>query len=195
MDLAAAANAIGIPADRWKGRCHEISLALLRSPLFKEEFPLARPRVARGWAKGMSSQHSWIAMSGDCYDRGGAVLDPTLWTWREDVEGIWQGALADGIHTPHGAGHIFAWGKPCSAGGPPVQLDVGRLSVSAQVFLDMLGPLDHEGWHVLLALAPVEGWPAGNIIDCAYAHDELRVLIPIDRVGMLTNRNPEALYW
>ena len=195
MDLAAAVTAIGMTVDKWKNRCHEISLALLQSRLFKEEFPLARPRIARGFAKGVPSQHSWIALSGDPYDRGAAILDPTLWTWRKDIEGIWQGTLADGIHTPHGAGHILAWGKPCSQGGRTIHLKLGDLSDEARQFLGLLGPLDAEGWQMLLSQAPVEGWPAGEIMDCAYEHEALRALIPIDRVGMLTDRNPEGLYW
>lgn len=70
-----AAEAIDIPSSKWSGRCHEISLAILRAGL------VPGGRVARGWCKGVPSQHSWIAASGDCYGRDAPIIDPTLWTY------------------------------------------------------------------------------------------------------------------
>ena len=40
----------------------------------------------------------------------------------------------------------------------------------------------------------MEGWPSREIIAAAYADDRLRVLIPIDIVGMLTDANPGGLF-
>jgi hypothetical protein len=51
---------------------------------------------------------------------------------------------------------------------------------------------DRQGWSVL-AHAPVGGWPAGEIID-AMCESGLDAVIPIDIVGMVTDRNPQGLY-
>jgi hypothetical protein len=40
----------------------------------------------------------------------------------------------------------------------------------------------------------VEGWPAAEIIDAIYNTPELTTWVPIDIVGMLTDRNPKGLY-
>lgn len=196
VDLDRASEAIGLPADDWINRCHEVSLALLRTDYFREVFPPEEypARVARGFAAGIWSQHSWIAVDGDCFDEKALIVDPTLWCHRDDVEGIYHGTLADGIHTPHGAGVIWAWGKPTAGDGEPIALDRTGLSDVARKFLDLVEPLDHRGWHALLSQAPVGGWPAAEIVDRACDHPALKALVPIDRKGMLTERNPESLY-
>lgn len=43
--------------------------------------------------------------------------------------------------------------------------------------------------------APVGGWPSGEITKAVYQTEALSALIPIDRVGMHTDLNPEGLYW
>ena len=60
------------------------------------------------------------------------------------------------------------------------------------MFLNLLGPLDKNGW-ITLAHAPVERWPAGEIID-AMCESGLEGYVPIDIVGMTTDRNPSGLY-
>lgn len=174
----------------WASRCHEISLALVKAGLFG-----AKARVARGWCDGVTSQHSWIAVSGDCYDRKALIVDPTLHTYREDVDDIlWKGTLLmPGWHHPHGQGRIWEWGRPYHHGGDDIALDRVGLSSVARTFLDMIEPLDREGWHQL-AHAPVEGWPAREIIERMYDTPILASSLPIDIVGMATERNPEGLY-
>ncbi len=56
----------------------------------------------------------------------------------------------------------------------------------------MLGPLDRRGW-ATLAHAPVEGWPAGEILG-AMCDSGMEAVVPIDIIGMLTDRNPSGLY-
>lgn len=58
----------------------------------------------------------------------------------------------------------------------------------------MLGPLDRRAWHLLASQAPVLGWPAAEIIAAMDDTEELSAFVPIDRLGMLTDRNPGGLY-
>jgi hypothetical protein len=172
----------------WMNRCHEISLALVKSGMFGQQ-----ARVARGWCEGVRSQHSWIAVDGDCYDTHAKIVDPTLFTQRSDVdEVLWSGSLNSGWHKPHGAGSIWQYGKPYHRGGDTVKLDREGLSDAACSFLDALEPLDRDGW-AQLAHAPVGDWPAGEIFD-RMCDTGLGAFIPIDVVGMITNRNPSGAY-
>jgi hypothetical protein len=92
-----------------------------------------------------------------------------------------------------GWGSIWEYGRPDFPTGDVIALDRTGLSPFAVMFLDMLGPLDRRGWHVLFD-GPMEGWPAGEIIAAAYGTPTLKALIPIDRVGMLTDLNPMGVY-
>ena len=137
-------------------------------------------------------QHSWVVVGKDCYDRDARIIDPTLWSYRDDIEGIWTGTLKDGLHSPHGAGSIWNWGRPETGGGEPVELEFKTLpSADCRRFLDLLGPLDAHGWK-MLAHAPVEGWPAAEILPAI--NDTVAEVVPIDLIGMLTDRNPGGLY-
>ena len=175
------------PLKQWAHRCHAASLRLVKSGV------LGPSRVARGACKDVGGQHSWVVLGDDCYDEHTTIVDPTLWSYRDDVEGIWIGTLAHGLHTPHGRGSIWRWGRPNEPTGPVVELTPRQpWSKAALGFLDVLGPLDREGW-IMLAHAPVGAWPAGEIID-AMCESGLEGYVPIDRVGMLTDRNPQGLY-
>lgn len=175
----------------WFHKCHQASLCLIRSGVLE-----GRARVARGFAEGVSSQHSWIVLGDDCYDRDATIIDSTLWSYRKDVSGIWVGTMRDEIHHPHGEGSIWDWGKPRNGGGKVIKLTPKQpLSKDAKRFIKLLGPLDRSGWHTLAAVAPVEGWPAGEIYAAMEDTKALSTLVPIDRIGMLTERNPGNLYW
>lgn len=155
-------------------------------------------RYSPSWVnrEGVSSQHSWIILGGDCYSRTAPIIDPTLWSYNSRIKGIWVGDMNYGIHRPHGEGSIWKWGRPKRGTGPIIKLTPKEpLSDDARDFLRLLGPLDRTGWHMLLALAPVEGWPAGEIFAAAADTKALSILIPIDRLGMLTDRNPNNLYF
>ena len=188
LTLEGVAMAIDRQLEQFAGACHVMSLALVKSDLAP---PVAR--VARGFCAGVRSQHSWVAL-GDPFDRDTIIVDPTLWTYREDVDGLWVGTIRDGLHKPHGYGSIYSYGRPCHAGGEVIDLDTAGLSDDAREFLEMLGPLDRTGWSHLLSHAPVGGWPAAEIVDRACDNPELRPIIPIDRIGMLTDRNPGGVY-
>lgn len=175
--------------EKWTKNCHAASIELVYSGV------LAEARVARGWCDGVSSQHSWVVL-GDPYDKTVEIIDPTLWSYTTNIPAIWFGTAKDKPrHTPHGSeGTIFTYGRPDLPVGPVIPL--GKpLSPSAQHFLDFMSPqgLDRQGWGIL-AHAPVTGWPAREIITAMYENDDLRVLIPVDIVGMLTDKNPKGLY-
>lgn len=176
------------PLDQWASHCHGASLAVVQAEIFPES------RVARGFCMGVTSQHSWVVVGTDCYDTKAAIVDPTLWSYDDGVKGIWVGTMEDGRHKPHGMGSIWDWGRPDYPTGEHVSLEPpeGGWSDEAENFLDVLGPLDEQGWRIL-ANAPVEGWPAAEILS-AIADQLGSEWVPIDIIGMLTDRNPQGLY-
>lgn len=187
----------GPPTD-WAFRCHEVSVAIVRSEALPDG-----ARVARGFARGIPGQHSWIVL-GDPYDRESVVVDPTYEATRAGIarrDGrepklpirLRLGRLVGSLYFPHGYGDIWKAGKPISSGGGVVDLDREGLSRDARLFLDLLGSLDRSGWSTLFN-GPMCGWPSAEIVDRAYEDERLRALIPIDVVGMLTDRNPSGLY-
>lgn len=187
--LADQALVVLKPLDHWAHQCHAASVELLRSGEF------APARVARGSCRGVPGQHSWLVLGDDCYDDDATIIDPTLWSYDGTVTGIWVGTYHDGRHRPHGKGSIWDWGRPDAPVSEPISLTPSKpLSVTALTFLDLLGPLDRQGWGLLASYAPVEGWPAGEIIEAMLDTPALSSLVPIDRVGMLTDRNPGGLY-
>lgn len=184
------------PASTWGGRCHEISLALLRTGLF------GPGRVARGWAEDVTGQHSWIVLGDDVYSPNAVVVDPTRWGYGKGehtpVVEVSRNLL---LHHPHGEGNIFAYGAPDSheegyvPEGKLIELpNYAELSPIARQFLDMCGyPMDRKNW-AFLAHAPMGGWPSGEIISAMCEVPELAVIVPIDVVGHVTDRNPNGLY-
>lgn len=183
-------SAIEGPLERWSLRCHEASLAIVRSGV------LGVPcRVARGLCAGVLGQHSWVVVGMDCYDSHAMIIDPTLWSYRKDVQGIWRGTRAQYQHSPHGMGNIFHWGKAGPPEGEVINLTT-PLSFEAEKFLALFSDgegLDMRAWSLLLH-APVGGWPAAEIHNAARDDPRLKDLAPIDLVGMLTLRNPGRLY-
>lgn len=172
----------------WALDCHSVSLAIVSSGLFR------RSRVARGSCHGVFGQHSWVTL-GDPYDPAAPILDATLWSYVPGTPVLWKGTGSSQFrHVPHGGeGSIWSWGRPPQPVGEVVAIDDEHLTAAARQFLGLLGPLDHRGW-VVLFNAPVRGWPAREIITAAYLTPQLRALIPVDRVGMLTDFNPDGLY-
>lgn len=194
------AERIGWPFPAWAQQCHAVSLAIVKAGILP-----AGSRVARGTAHGVMGQHSWIVVGpgdgtlADCYADDAAIVDPTLWSYRDDVEGIWVGRAGSGFdHVPHGKGpHIMDWGRPEYPTGEPIPLApeaFAKLSATAKSWVrDMFGPLDRRGW-MQLASMTVVGWPAAEIIRAMHDTPELAICVPIDRLGMLTDVDPEGLY-
>lgn len=173
------------PLDRWHHDCHGASFAIVNAELWT-------CRLARGVCKGVGAQHSWVVLGKDCYDPEAAIIDPTLWSYDPEVKGVWGGSMINGLHRPHGSGSIWTWGKPVHQGGDTIELAPERpFSEAALDFLDMIGPLDREGW-ARLANAPVEGWPAAEIMPVI--NSCVGPVVPIDIIGMLTNENPAGTY-
>ena len=186
--VAEIEQAIGLPFSEWAQQCHSVSLALVKSDLF----PYAR--IARGMALGVRGQHSWVVLDENVYNKYAQIIDPTLWSYRADVQGVWSGSLQDGIHFPKGMGNIWDYGRPeNSSFRDAYALNTEGLSTSAKLFVQSLGPLSIHGWAALFNF-PMEGWPSGEIVARAYEDDKLRPYIPIDIVGMVTDKNPSSLY-
>lgn len=190
LDLDGIAEAIGVPVEEWPGNCHSVSLAILRTGL------LGKGRIARGMAEKVMSQHSWIVLGEDCYSRDAWIADPTIFgAWGEEPEiKILKNRIT---HVPHGSGSVWLFGRPRNAEDPATAIRLAgheELSAAARYFLQMVGPLDQRGWMQLVS-GPVEGWPAGDIIEAVIDDPQLGPAIPpIDVVGMLTDRNPGGLY-
>jgi hypothetical protein len=182
------ATVIGVPFEHWAHQCHAISTKLLYSGAF------GPGRIARGGSEGVGGQHSWIVLGSDAYDPDATVVDPTLWSYRDDITGIYVGQNRRGWwHRPHGAGSCLTAGLPRWHGGDPIELDPqagAGLSDNAREFLDMLGMLDRRGWSEVAHL-PVEDWPAAEILAAICGTPALgAALIPIDIQGMLLGRVP-----
>lgn len=188
VDLTSWAEEVLASLDDWAHQCHSAALKLVRA------YGDGPCRVARGWGEGVLGQHSWMVLGDDCYYDDAVIVDPTLWSYDETVTGVWVGTYRDGRHRPHGKGSIWDWGRPNSPTGPVVSLTPREpLSATAEGFLGLLGPLDYEGW-AMLAHAPVEHWPAGEILSAIADTKGMEVLVPIDILGMTTKRNPCGLY-
>jgi len=182
---------IGAPFNRTAHQCHAISLQIIKSGVIPAELC---PRVARGNVKGVVSQHSWIVLGGNCYNPDAQIIDPTLWSYDTAVKGVYQNKQRRRPHLPHGSvGNIWTYGHPPEPVSPIIKLAV-PVGTEAEMFLDICGPLDINGW-AYLAHAPVAGWPAADIIEAMADTPELSALVPIDILGMLTRKNPQGLYF
>jgi hypothetical protein len=187
-ELAPWAEGVLAPLDGWAAQCHAASLKLV------QHGALGACRVARGWCDGVVGQHSWVVLGDDCYDDAAVIIDPTLWSYDDTVQGVWVGTYRKGRHEPHGKGSIWKWGRPNDPTGPIVTLTPREpFSSNAEAFLELLGPLDFEGW-CRLANAPVGMWPAGEILSAIEDTKGLSGRVPIDILGMLTDQNPQGLY-
>lgn len=173
--------------------CHSVSLALVRSGLLGKGG--RRLRVARGACIGVPGQHSWVVL-GNPYESKAQIVDLTLWSYDPTAPRIYvQDGMGD-RYRPKGFGFIFDSEKPHSRGGEPMLLQMERLSAQARQFLHIVGPLDAPGWAALWSRTGMLGWPAKEILIAFLdQYPSLKTLVPIDIVGMLTDRNPENLYW
>lgn len=182
-------QAVGSPLSKFHHQCHAASLAIVRSGA------LGTARVARGACAGVGGQHSWVVVGDDCYAKDAVIVDPTLWSYVDGVEGVWVGTARDGLHTPAGSGTIWQWGRPDSPRDEIIEVapPEGGWSKEALFFLELLGPLDLNGWRQL-AHAPVGSWPAKEILAAMWQDERIGSWIQIDVIGMLTDLNPGGLY-
>lgn len=175
-------EALGGSLKKWAKQCHAASIHLVNQGI--------GTRVARGWVDGVLGQHSWVVVGEDCYNPK-VVIDPTRWSYvcptLPSVE-IWYG---DEPHKPHGQGSVYDVPMPQKTTGKPIKLS--GLSRTAKDWLKHVEPMDRMGWRQL-AGGPMQGWPSKEIIAKMAKHPKLKVMIPIDIIGMLTNLNPGKLY-
>ena len=182
--------AVGSPCVEWGGQCHAMSLKVLKTGLF------GPGRVTRGLTAGATGQHSWITLGDDVYDPHALIVDPTVWWYRRAPKKAFIHVVRNEprLYIPNGSGNIWKYGAPPDPEGEVIWLS-GNVSDEAEAFLEACGPLDRRGW-MFLANAPVGGWPAAEIISAICDTPELGpALVPIDRIGHLTDRNPNGLYW
>lgn len=199
--------AIQRPVMEWHHQCHVISLAIVKSGIIpgvsrvaRGTFRTAAERrdgmVEHSWTTAMG-QHSWVVLGNNPYAPNVEILDATLWSYRKpEIPDIWIGRGNPGPHIPHGYGSIWSWGRPDNVIGGATEIKLTptfELSQDALLFLDILGPLDRRGW-ATLSSAPVLEWPAGEIFAAMEDTEELKGLVPIDKLGMATDRNPGGLY-
>jgi hypothetical protein len=187
-DVRILATNIGMDPENVRHNCHGASLALVKSGLY----PGAR--VARGLAKGIVGQHSWV-VAGDPYDPDAHIVDMTLWSYDPEVRAIWQGTGRDGVHAPHQSGHVLTGTPPQHHGGETIHLTPRTpLGPRAADFLRLIGaPFDARGW-MQVAHLPVQGWESREVIEAMLDTPSLAVFVPIDIQGMVTDRNPGGLY-
>lgn len=187
----------------WAHQCHAASIAIVKAGIVPKG-----SRVARGTASGVGGQHSWIVAQtngsgelADVYADGVTIVDPTLWSYRKDVDGIWVGVdPTEFEHTPFSKGpHIMQIGRPPYPVEDPIPLApeaYEKLSPTAKAWVkQMFGPLDRAGWMDLVSHTTVTGWPAGEIIAAMDDTPALTGYVPVDKLGMLTDRNPGSLYF
>jgi len=173
--------------------CHSVSWALIRSGLLGEGGPTLR--VARGACRGVGGQHSWVVL-GHPYNRKATIVDLTLWSYDKTKPRIWVGTMRDGLHRPKGYQLIFDGPKPGTGGDTPITLNTEGLSTDARWFVERFGPLDYRGWGALWSQCGMLGWPAGEVLEAFLTqYPDMTALVPIDIVGMLTDRNPQDTYW
>jgi hypothetical protein len=188
LTMGEVEEAIG-PLERWASNCHGASLALVRSGLLPEG-----SRVARGWAKGVRDQHSWVLVTPQMvYDPLNWVVDVTLWGYVPEANRLYIAHAGHWPHRPHGQGQLEHLGP--DPVGPRTSLGV-PVSRAVELFLHMYAPagLDRRGWMTLLN-GPMQGWPSAEIVAAAYRTKELKTFIPMDIVGLLTDENPRELYF
>jgi len=179
--------------DDFKHDCHSVSLALIRSGLLGTGG--RRLRVARGSCRGVGGQHSWVVL-GHPYNPRAKIVDITLWSYDEHQPRIWVGDNTFACHRPKGYDWIFNTDKPYSRGGDPLLLDEDRMSGEARRFLEVIGPLDAPGWAALWSRTGMLGWPAKEILEAFVdQYPTMAALVPVDILGMVTDRNPQDLYW
>ena len=190
------ADAIGSPVADWARQCHGVSIAIVKAGVIP-----GGARVARGGCQGVIGQHSWVVAGPDCYDPDATIVDASLWSYDDTAPKVLIGRRSDWLtpagdlrYQPQGDRSIWDYGRPAAPTGDIIVVPppAGGWSPSAETFLSALGPLDLDGWRQLIR-GPMRGWPAAEIIS-AIADSELATYVPIDILGMNTDRNPHGLY-
>lgn len=198
-DVVEAVGFKNDPKD-WGGHCHLVSHLLVRSGLLGEPGPHCR--VVRGGGAGIGGQHSWVVV-GDPLEPTSVLIDPTAYGWGA-ADDLVVTTVGDKRYTAHGYDPRSIWDFGRPTGCTPedaweVTPPEGGWSESAQTFLDILGPLDLDGW-AELAHYPMGAWPSREIIkaiirDPGMIGDRASVRLPIDVASLRGDLNLKELYW
>lgn len=174
--------------EQFAHQCHACSLQLIRTGLLPKS-----ARVARGWHVEIQSQHSWVAI-GNPYDPNTTIIDGTLWSYTTGDPFLHVGPSRD--YKAHGAGLIGPFRAPEPKNKVLTPKGASKLSPAATRWLKMIAPkgMDVVGW-MKLVNGPMGGWPSDEIIPVLADDNQFNGLIPIDIVGMLTDKNPGNLYF
>jgi hypothetical protein len=206
-DVAELAQKVaGHNGESWAHNCHLASIQIVKSGLYPGS------RVARGAARGVGGQHSWVVLArdedilADCYAEQAKILDPTLWSYDAAVTEIWTGRNLR-RHMPHGLGTMELDFLPTYDGTSRDEIEMPAaiaetLSYKARDFLLKVGAMGYSSRRIALpprnwmaiANAPILGWPAAEINEAMYRTPGLSPFTRIDIVGMLTTINPGGLY-
>jgi hypothetical protein len=197
-DLTTAIESAIGPLDKWAHQCHAASLALVRSGVLQDHIG-GTWRVARGVCKGVGGQHSWT-VQGDVYDRTALIVDITLWSYDAEQDRVWVGTMGeDKLHRPFGDNDIWAAGCPLPGDGPDMPLDLPpghRGSPFYNMLRDHVAYTDRAFWMRLWSSNCMLGWPAAELLETFLdTYPDCAGLVPVDIIGMLTDRNPDGLYW
>lgn len=185
-------EAIHRPLTDFAHQCHAASVALVESGLLQRYADGEPIFVARGRARGIMSQHSWVTV-GTPYDPT-TIVDLTMWSYNPciDTVRILDGADASSHYVPHGLSGENASEalRDMVLEMDPIHLDVSDPQAAAFLRGRVL---DVRAWMKLFS-CNVSTYPARAIIEAAHRNDRLRALIPIDLVGMLTEINVGGAY-
>ena len=186
-------EAIG-PLDAWAMQCHAASVALINSDLFSDRFR----RVARGTAQGVFGQHSWVVLGEDCYNPNAIIVDVTLWSYDPKQPRVLIDRAKNLSHLPHGSNSIWDAGCPIPGDDEDMPLDLPFMH-KAEPFYRMVrekvGRTDRRFWMSLWSSNAMLGFNASALLEAFLdRYPDQAAIVPIDIIGMLTDRNPSGLY-
>lgn len=123
LDIAAWEEGVGSPAEKWKGRCHEIAILGIKAGLVKG-FPAYghyHGDIAVGSFFGYNRsgicRHGWVRT------KGGLVIDPTRWVFQNVEPYIFLAELDKHPEYDEGGNQTRAMMRqPC----PPLKSSFGR---------------------------------------------------------------------
>lgn len=200
--------------------CHADSLSLVRSGVLSRfGEPGKAYQVVRGWSMPIcSSQHSWVVIGDPLGVAGAIVIDVTRASYlRHEPQEVWVGRYGPKYaeYLPHGIALNDDGNKRVDL------VDFGRIMpskteevypLSAEPRTDMARAIlrlmdahkfSRFDWGRVASRLPLTGWgkpgthyeTIADIFETMCEDPNLELLIPVDRLGHVTDLNPSELYW